>query len=68
MSYFLGVDTSSGRAVIPKELDWTEYRNSLPIDSGLLQRYPDVKTVIQNGGLYQSDLEMLRCSTKGIEL
>jgi hypothetical protein len=53
MSYLLGVDTGSGRAVIPKELDWTEYRNSLSIDSGLLHRYPDVGTVIQNGGLYQ---------------
>jgi hypothetical protein len=53
MSYFLGVDTNSGRAVIPKELDWTEYRNSLAIGSGLLHRYPDVENVIQNGGLCQ---------------
>jgi hypothetical protein len=68
MSYLLGVDTSSGRAVITKELDRMEYRNSLAIDSGLLHRYLDVKTVIQNGGLHQSDLEMLGCSTKGIKL
>ena len=38
MSYFLGVDTGSGMAIIPKELDWTEYRNSLAIASGLLDR------------------------------
>ena len=64
MSYFLGVDTGSGRAVIPKELDWTENRNLVAIDSGLLHRYPDVEAVIQNGGLRQSGLEMLACSTR----
>ena len=64
MSYFLSVDIGSGRTVIPKELDWTEYRNLLSVDSGLLRCHPDVKTVIQNGGLHQSDLEMLGCSTK----
>jgi len=53
MSYFLGVDTRSGKAVIPKELSWMEYRNSLAIGSGLLHRYPDVETVVQNGGLCQ---------------
>jgi hypothetical protein len=64
MSYFLGVDTSSGRAVIPKELDWTEYRNSVAINYGLLHRYLDVETIVQNGGLHQSDLKMPGCSTK----
>jgi len=42
--------SGSGRAVIPKELGWTEYSSSLAIASGLLQRYPDVKTIIQIGG------------------
>jgi len=42
--------SGSGRAVIPKELDWTEYSSSLAIASGLLHRYPDVKTIIQIGG------------------
>jgi activator of 2-hydroxyglutaryl-CoA dehydratase len=42
--------SGSGRAVIPKELGWTEYSSSLSIASGLLHRYPDVKTVIQIGG------------------
>jgi predicted CoA-substrate-specific enzyme activase len=42
--------SGSGRAVIPKELGWTEYSSSLAIASGLLHRYPDVKTVIQIGG------------------
>ena len=37
-----------GRAVIPKELDWTEYSSSLAIGSGLLHCYPDVETVIKN--------------------
>jgi hypothetical protein len=49
MSNFLGVDTNSRRAVIPKELDWVEYSSSPTIDSGLLHCYPDVETVIQNG-------------------
>jgi predicted CoA-substrate-specific enzyme activase len=42
--------SGSGRAVIPKELGWTEYSSSLAIASGLLHQYPDVKTVIQIGG------------------
>jgi predicted CoA-substrate-specific enzyme activase len=48
--------SGSGRAVIPKELGWTEYSSSLAIASGLLHRYPDVKTIIQIGG--QSTLVM----------
>jgi len=42
--------SGSGRAVIPKELGWTEYSSSLAIASGLLNHYPDVKTIIQIGG------------------
>jgi len=42
--------SGSGRAVIPKELGWTEYSSSLAIASGLLHRYPDVKSIIQIGG------------------
>ncbi len=42
--------SGSGRAVIPKELGWTEYSSSLAIASGLLHRYADVKTIIQIGG------------------
>jgi predicted CoA-substrate-specific enzyme activase len=42
--------SGSGRAVIPKELGWAEYSSSLTIASGLLHRYPDVKTIIQIGG------------------
>jgi activator of 2-hydroxyglutaryl-CoA dehydratase len=42
--------SGSGRAAIPKELGWTEYSSSLAIASGLLHRYPDVKTIIQIGG------------------
>jgi len=42
--------SGSGRAVIPKELGWTEYSSSLAIASGLLHRYSDVKTIIQIGG------------------
>jgi len=34
MSYFLGVDTSSGRAVITKELGWMEYSSSLLLPPG----------------------------------
>jgi predicted CoA-substrate-specific enzyme activase len=42
--------SGSGRAVIPKELGWTEYSSSLAIASGLLHLYPEVKTIIQIGG------------------
>jgi hypothetical protein len=68
MSYFLGVDIGSGRAVIPKELGWMEHSSSPAIASMLPQRKLYVETVIQNGGLRQSGLEMLGCSTKGIKL
>ncbi len=42
--------SGSGRAVISKELGWTEYSSSLAIASGLLSRYREVKTIIQIGG------------------
>ena len=53
MSYFLGVDTGSSMPVVPKELGWTENRNSVAINSWLLHGYPYVETVIKNGGLRQ---------------
>jgi predicted CoA-substrate-specific enzyme activase len=42
--------SGSGKAVIPKELNWGEYSSSLAIASGLLSRHPDAKTIIQIGG------------------
>ncbi len=39
-----------GRAVIPKELNWSEYSSSLSIACGLLRSHADVKTIIQIGG------------------
>ncbi len=42
--------SGSGRAVIPKELNWAEYSSSLAIASGLLHSHPDAKTIIQIGG------------------
>jgi len=42
--------SGSGKAVIPKELNWAEYSSSLSIASGLLHRHPDAKTIIQIGG------------------
>ena len=42
--------SGSGRAVIPKELNWSEYSSSLSIASGLLHSHPDTKTIIQIGG------------------
>jgi predicted CoA-substrate-specific enzyme activase len=42
--------SGSGKGVIPKELGWSEYSSSLAVASGLLHRYPDVKTIIQIGG------------------
>jgi activator of 2-hydroxyglutaryl-CoA dehydratase len=60
--------SGSGRAVIPKELGWTEYSSSLAIASGLLHHSSDVEAIIQNEGLRQYGVEMLGCSTKGIKL
>jgi len=42
--------SGSGKAVIPKELNWTEYSSSLAIASGLLHHHPDARTIIQIGG------------------
>jgi len=42
--------SGSGRGVIPKELNWSEYSSSLAIASGLLHFHPDAKTIIQIGG------------------
>ena len=42
--------SGSGKAVIPKELDWAVYSSSLAIASGLLHCHPDAKTMIQIGG------------------
>ncbi|MBE9515334.1 MAG: hypothetical protein IMY79_04295, partial [Chloroflexi bacterium] len=42
--------SGSGRALIPRELGWTQYGSSLAIISGLLHHHPDVKTIIQIGG------------------
>jgi len=42
--------SGSGRDIIPSEFNWAEYSNSLAIASGLLNLYPEVKTIIQIGG------------------
>jgi predicted CoA-substrate-specific enzyme activase len=42
--------SGSGRGVMPKELNWSEYSSSLAIASGLLYSYPNVKTIVQIGG------------------
>jgi predicted CoA-substrate-specific enzyme activase len=42
--------SGSGKSVIPKELHWGDYSSSLAIASGLLNRHPDAKTIIQIGG------------------
>jgi predicted CoA-substrate-specific enzyme activase len=42
--------SGSGKAVIPKELNWGSYSSSLAIASGLLSQHPDAKAIIQIGG------------------
>ena len=42
--------SGSGRIVIPKGLNWSEYSSSLSIASGLLHAHPEAKTIIQIGG------------------
>jgi predicted CoA-substrate-specific enzyme activase len=39
-----------GGAVIPKELNWSEYSSSLSVACGLLHPHADAKTIIQIGG------------------
>jgi activator of 2-hydroxyglutaryl-CoA dehydratase len=42
--------SGSGKTIIPKELNWSEYSSSLSIASGLLHCHPDAKTIMQIGG------------------
>jgi activator of 2-hydroxyglutaryl-CoA dehydratase len=42
--------SGSGKTIIPKELNWSEYSSSLSIASGLLHFHPDAKTIMQIGG------------------
>jgi len=42
--------SGSSKGVIPKELGWTEYSNSLAVASGLLHLCPDVKTIVRIDG------------------
>jgi len=42
--------SGSGKSVIPKEFNWGQYSSSLAIASGLLNRHPDARTIIQIGG------------------
>lgn len=42
--------SGTGKAVVPGELNWTEYSSSLAIASGLLSRHPDARTIVQIGG------------------
>ncbi|MFC1963660.1 acyl-CoA dehydratase activase [Chloroflexota bacterium] len=42
--------SGSGKDVIPKELNWTEYSSPLAIAAGILQYHPNAKTIIQIGG------------------
>jgi len=42
--------SGSGRAIMPHDLNWSEYSSSLSIASGLLHSHPETKTIIQIGG------------------
>ncbi len=42
--------SGSGKTIVPPDFNWTEYSSSLAISSGLLQRHPDARTIIQIGG------------------
>ncbi len=42
--------SGSGKTIIPKELNWSEYSSSLSIAAGILQHHPEAKTIIQIGG------------------
>jgi len=42
--------SGSGRAMIPRELNWAEYGSPLSTAAGLLHYYPDARTIVQIGG------------------
>lgn len=42
--------SGSTAAVVPAELNWSEYSSSLSIASGVLHFHPDARTIIQIGG------------------
>ncbi|MEW6143372.1 MAG: acyl-CoA dehydratase activase [Chloroflexota bacterium] len=42
--------SGTGKAIAPRELNWTEYSSSLAIASGLLSHHPDAGTIVQIGG------------------
>ncbi len=42
--------SGAGSSAIPAELGWATYSSSLAIASGVLQSYPDARTIIQIGG------------------
>ncbi|MBE0481696.1 MAG: hypothetical protein IBX68_12055, partial [Dehalococcoidia bacterium] len=42
--------TGTGAGLVPADLDCSQYSSSLAIAAGLLDRYPDARTIIQIGG------------------
>ncbi|MBI2853825.1 MAG: hypothetical protein HYX87_02755 [Chloroflexi bacterium] len=42
--------SGSGSSVVPREFDWSQYSSSLSLASGILNYYPDARTVISIGG------------------
>jgi predicted CoA-substrate-specific enzyme activase len=42
--------SGSGKAIVPAEYGWAQYSSSLSVASGLLQTYPDARSIIQIGG------------------
>jgi len=42
--------SGASKGLVPRELNWSEYTSPLAIAYGLLQRHPDVSTIIQVGG------------------
>src|SRR4030042_1207901 len=51
--------TGSGRAVIPKELNWGEYGSPLSTAAGPLHYHPQAMTVIQIGGQSSLGIELV---------
>ena len=52
--------SGTGKAIIPPDFKWAEYSSSLAIASGLLQRHPDARTIIQIGGQSSLVIELER--------
>jgi predicted CoA-substrate-specific enzyme activase len=52
--------TGSGKAIVPPEYRWNEYSSALALASGIIERHPEARTIIQIGGQTSLVIELER--------